>query len=99
MQIAAQLLAYGEAQRFAYCRLLIEDAIVSSGPCEVSAVSDESYYVSFNNEHVFVYLLRGEAEGYRGYWNEYESHAHTPIGMLRIEGDCWSGGIARLCLK
>lgn len=99
MQLAALSLADGEPQRYASCRFLIEAAIVSSGPCKVSAIGGDSYYVGFKNENVFVYLLRDETDGFRGYWNEYESHAHTPIGMLSIDGNCWSGEMASLCLK
>lgn len=68
-------------------------------PCKVSSLSNNSYYVYFEAEYVFVYLLNDGAEDFDGYWNEYESHAHTPIGTLSVDGDCWSGEIARLCLK
>ena len=99
MQIAALSLSDGEAERFASCRFLIEGALVASGTCKVSAIGDDSYYVGFDNENVFVYLQKDEVEGFRGYWNEYESHAHTPMGMLSIDANCWSGEMASLCLK
>jgi hypothetical protein len=99
LQIVMLSLADGEAKRFPSCRFLIEDVIALSGPCKVSTIGEESYYVGFDNEYVFVYLLKDGADNFRGYWNEYESHAHTPIGMLSIDGNCWSGEMASLCLK
>jgi hypothetical protein len=99
LQIAATFAAEVPEETFSACSFSIKNALVASGPCKVSAIGDDSSYVGFDNEYVFVYLLRGEAEGFRGYWNEYESHAHTPIGMLSIDGNCWSGEMASLCLK
>jgi hypothetical protein len=99
MQIATLLLTDGAAHSFSACRFQIKGAEIVSDSCEVSALGVDGYYVSFDTEYVFMYLLRDETEGYRGYWNEYESHAHTPIGMLSVDGNCWSGETARLCLK
>lgn len=99
LQVAALSLADDQVQRFSSCRFLIDGELVVSGSCEASTLGGDSNYVSFDNENVFVYLLRGEAEGFRGYWNAYESHAHTPIGMLHIDGSCWIGEAASLCLK
>lgn len=81
------------------CRFNVGGSLVTEGPCTVSSLDNKTSYIAFENEYIFIYLLRDSETTWRGYWNEYESHAHNPIGDLIFLGECWEGNLASICIN
>lgn len=83
------------------CLLSVEGEAYIDGACDFTLLSgtDGDFRITGPDGKYFAYLyVKGKDTG-DAHWNGAigESRAHTPLGMLKREGACWSNDTAKLC--
>jgi hypothetical protein len=86
------------------CSLVISGTEVISGACEVTGATSTHEDITFTNANVFAYIFVTSGIDdvpitARGYWNEWESHAHSDLGNLELHGECWRNENVELCRR
>jgi len=81
------------------CILTIQEEVQFEGPCdfEFTTDNDGSFAVDDGNKPLFAMLFVTGKDTGIGYWNEYETRAHSSLGELRRVGGCWTSDFATLC--
>lgn len=78
------------------CVLTVDGRDYIKGDCPVSHDND---IIIVGSEPYFAYLILESPTVAEGYWNAYAkaTHAHTQLGRLEKNGNCWIGDRAKVC--
>lgn len=80
------------------CFLKVAGKTYLSGPYNI-AIKDDGFTIGVGDERRSEYVAYISGDG-ESFWNGPEAggHAHTPLGRLVRDGDCWVNERARVCV-
>lgn len=82
------------------CLLQVEGRKYLEGQCQIEQSRTQLKIMPAGRRLTyFATILIDEAEASRGYWNEERgaNHAHSDLGELNRQGNCWVNATARVC--
>jgi len=90
------------AAKMGKCVLQVSHKTYLKGACNIEFTDNQgSFTIGISKTHRARYFayINMEDDGAHAYWNETPeaSHAHTSLGILKPQGDCWVNETARVC--